>query len=129
MTTIGILFSVNRLTSNTDICGQGTVHLVILEYILPLTTIETKPTVGTLNETLSAWDALGGNVTIGEVETFVEQYFVRVFSLLYYAKLELIYLFNGRKEKVLSLAKFSFRTLLKTLLYLVTLRIPSSKLG
>ncbi|KGB76251.2 alpha,alpha-trehalase [Cryptococcus deuterogattii R265] len=34
-----------------------------------------KPTVGTLNETLSAWDALGGNVTVGEVETFVEQYF------------------------------------------------------
>lgn len=127
--TIGIFFRVNRLTSNTDICGQGTVHFVILEYILPLTTIETKPTVGTLNETLSAWGALGGNVTVGEVETFVEQYFVRVFSLLYYAKLELIYLFNGRKEKVLSLAKFSFRTLLKTLLYLVTLRIPSSKLG
>lgn len=102
---------------------------MILEYILPLTIIETKPTVGTVNETLSAWDTLGGNVTVGEVETFVEQYFVRVFSLLYYAKLELIYLFNGRKEKVLSLVKFSFRTLLRTLLYLVTLRIPSSKLG
>ncbi|OWZ37132.1 alpha,alpha-trehalase [Cryptococcus neoformans c8] len=34
-----------------------------------------KPTAKTLNETLSAWEALGDNVTVGQVETFVEQYF------------------------------------------------------
>lgn len=78
---------------------------------------------------MSAWEALGDNVTVGDVETFVEQYFVRVFPLICYPKLELIYLFDGRKEKVLSLAKLSSKTLLKTLLYLTTLPIPSSELG
>ncbi|EAL19462.1 hypothetical protein CNBG4090 [Cryptococcus deneoformans B-3501A] len=36
---------------------------------------DSKPTAKTLNETLSAWEALGDNVTVGDVETFVEQYF------------------------------------------------------
>ncbi|WWD19226.1 hypothetical protein CI109_103684 [Kwoniella shandongensis] len=34
-----------------------------------------KPTNGTLNDTLAAFAALPANVTVGEIETFVEQYF------------------------------------------------------
>ncbi|ORY35701.1 Six-hairpin glycosidase-like protein [Naematelia encephala] len=38
-------------------------------------TFPDKPTVGTLNETLAAFAKLPSNVTVGDIETFVEQYF------------------------------------------------------
>lgn len=36
-----------------------------------------KPTNGSLNSTLQAFAALGNNLTVGQMETFVEKYFVR----------------------------------------------------
>jgi alpha,alpha-trehalase len=40
-----------------------------------LTNHSEQPTTGTLNETLAAFAALPSNVTVGEIETFVNQYF------------------------------------------------------
>ncbi|WWC71393.1 uncharacterized protein I206_105348 [Kwoniella pini CBS 10737] len=59
--------------SNTTYCAGVLLQDVQLAGIFPDSkTFVDKPTNGTLNDTLAAFNALGSNLTIGTVETFVE---------------------------------------------------------
>ncbi|OCF57627.1 alpha,alpha-trehalase [Kwoniella mangroviensis CBS 10435] len=62
--------------TNTTYCPGVLLQDVQLAGIFPDSkTFVDKPTNGTLNDTLAAFNALGSNVTVGQIETFVESNF------------------------------------------------------
>ncbi|WRT68588.1 uncharacterized protein IL334_005566 [Kwoniella shivajii] len=56
---------------NTTYCAGVLLQDVQLAGLFP----DSKPTNGTLNDTIAAFNALGSNVTVGQIETFVESNF------------------------------------------------------
>ncbi|WVR09451.1 hypothetical protein IAU60_006518 [Kwoniella sp. DSM 27419] len=61
---------------DTPYCPGELLQDVELAHIFPDSkTFVDKPTNGSLNDTLAAFNALPKNVTVGEIEQFVEQYF------------------------------------------------------
>ncbi|OCF32704.1 alpha,alpha-trehalase [Kwoniella heveanensis BCC8398] len=74
---------------NATYCPTELLQDVQLSRIFPDSkTFVDKPTNGSLNDTLSAYAALPANVTVGDIETFVEQHFTGEGQDLYQVPIE-----------------------------------------